>query len=180
MRELRPLFSRIYEADPGRAQYRNQLNNWCSRVKIRNIAFETMPTKYFTEDGKRLYRAIPICERTVSLPNRVNAHRRHQVPRLDQGPQSLGRMYVGHGRSMLDAQRVSLRILERARLNIDMTLVRWHFSMDNEYHIATPYLYAGPALLWDASIIGWGTTKREAKELSARALLQSRRYCVTW
>lgn len=162
MRELRPLFSRIYEADPGRAQYRNQLNNWCSRVKIRNIAFETMPTKYFTEDGKRLYRAIPI------------------FPRLDQGPQSLGRMYVGHGRSMLDAQRVSLRILERARLNIDMTLVRWHFSMDNEYHIATPYLYAGPALLWDASIIGWGTTKREAKELSARALLQSRRYCVTW
>lgn len=162
MQESRPLFNRIYQAEPGRGHYHDQLNTWCSRIKIRNIAFQTEQTEHFTDDGKRLFRAIPI------------------FPRIYQEPQTLGGAYAGRGLSRLDAQEASLRTLERAQLGIDLTLVRWYFSTENGYQKAMPYLYGGPSILQDPNVFGWGTSKRGAEEEASRALLLSNRYCVTW
>ncbi|EUC65607.1 hypothetical protein RSOL_448440, partial [Rhizoctonia solani AG-3 Rhs1AP] len=45
-----PVCTRVYIPDQA-LQYKNQLNNWCDRVRIQHIAFNTNPTVHRDPQG---------------------------------------------------------------------------------------------------------------------------------
>ncbi|CAE6411674.1 unnamed protein product [Rhizoctonia solani] len=58
--------SRIYT--PERTSgFRDQINNWCDRVRIPHIQFNTSETTYLDEAGHKLYQAVPILPKIIVL-----------------------------------------------------------------------------------------------------------------
>ncbi|KAH7330687.1 hypothetical protein B0J17DRAFT_722371 [Rhizoctonia solani] len=64
------LFTRVYT--PGRSsEFKDQLYNWCDRVHIGRIRFNTSQTIHRDQQGHLLYKAVPIFPRIIVQGGRV-------------------------------------------------------------------------------------------------------------
>ncbi|KAB5592982.1 54S ribosomal protein L35 [Ceratobasidium theobromae] len=89
---------------------------------------------------------------------------------------------VGRGPTQEDARQAAIQLLLNFGIEADSPHVRWKFIQFNSpfgiANSAIPVVYGPPALLHDNEVIGYGSTRQEAKESSAFKLFE-RGCCVT-
>ncbi|KAF8707612.1 hypothetical protein RHS03_03546, partial [Rhizoctonia solani] len=87
--------------------FRDQINIWCDRVRIRYIQFNTSETTYLDEDGHKLYRAVPILPKIIVLAgNQIKYDERFAVDALDA--------QIGWGTSIRKAEENSAQNLMKS------------------------------------------------------------------